>query len=545
MAQGDGNCLQKLRTMRDEVKLEVAKERKAFLEQFHGLISSWKGKLPNLRDVFRPEEIELLLAESVEFDPSFKASAFIKFLIRTGYKDEAKVADKDGDNVRVTAVHHAARRGFMHRNYLINDLFVIYDRFDVNYSDENGYTHFHVACESGCDYVVKKFLELGQDPDCCLARNNKSSIVIDPPLHMALVNGCSKVVELLLRHGADPNLAVGDGSAPLHLVCRKANQASVFAKMLLEIDDVRVDAQDKLGNTPFHLALRYGNKKLFEPLLRRMSDPNLADVEGLTPLHIICQKFNNDDHLRLFFRMNDDYERSVRVNAQDSSGNTPLHLALSDGRMSVSKLLMARGADPNVANGDGVTPLHLICQKDDSDSLMETLYEICDEAERKVQANAWDNANRTPLQWAVARLLPKTVGLLLDRGADLSYFEFPSEAQFDEAWRLWKNPHSYRTRLAQAALLTVERLQREYYRPDRSDALTLMRLLKKHEMFKKPFKPEVGRLCRKWALEFFLTLTHYRLPILCCDIILDDLEDDDICNLCLAATGLNSTQRFT
>uniref|UniRef100_A0ABD2W1W6 Uncharacterized protein n=1 Tax=Trichogramma kaykai TaxID=54128 RepID=A0ABD2W1W6_9HYME len=542
MAQGNGNCLQKLRTMRGEVKLEVAKERKAFLAQFHSLIGSWTGKLPNLRDIFRPEEIELLLAESVEFNPAFKASGLIQFLIRAGYKDEAKVVDKDGgNNVRVTAVHHAARRGYMHRSYLINDLFVIYERFDVNYSDENGYTHFHVACESGCDYVVKKFLEHGQDPDCRLARNNESSIV-DPPLHMALVNGCSKVVGLLLRHGADPNLAVGDGSTPLHLVCRKANQASVFAKMLFEICDERgpglkVDAQDKLGNTPFHLALRYDNKKLFEPLLRRMSDPNLADVEGLTPLHIICQKFSNDDYLRMFFRMNDDYKRLVRVNAQDSAGNTPLHLALSDGRMAVSKLLMERGADPNVANRDGVTPLHLICQMDESDSLMEKLYEICDGAERKVQANAWDNCNRTPLAWAVARFLPKTVGLLLDRGADLSYFEFPSEAQFDEASRLWRH---YQTRLGQAALLTVERLQREDYRLDRSDALTLMRLLKRHEMFKKPFKPEVGRLCRKWALEFSLMLTRYRLPILCCDIILDYLEDDDICNICLAATGLNS-----
>ncbi|CAB0035085.1 unnamed protein product [Trichogramma brassicae] len=487
--------------MREEVKLEVAKERKAFLVQFHSLIGSWTGKLPNLRDIFRPDEIELLLAESVEFDTKFKAAAFIQFLIQTGYKDEAEVVDKDGgNNVRVTAVHHAARRGYIHRNYLINDLFIIYDRFDSNYSDENGYTHFHVACESGCEFVVKKFLELGQDPDC---RNNKSESI---------------------RRCTWP---------------WKANQACVYAKMLFEIGDegglrVRVDAQDKLGNTPFHLALRYGNKKLFESLLRRISDPNLADVEGLTPLHIICQRFNKEEYLRMFFKLNDDHKRLVRVNAEDRCGNTPLHLALSEGRMGVSKLLMARGADPNLANKDGETPLHLICKRDDSDGMMETLYEICDRAKRKVQANAWDNSNRTPLQWAVARLLPKTANLLLDRGADLSWFEFPSETQFDEAWKFWKNTHSYRARLAPAALAIVERLQREDYRLDRSDALTLMRLFKRHDLFKKPFKPEVGRLCRKWAVGFFLTLTHYRLPILCCDMILDDLEDDDIWSMAIS-----------
>ncbi|CAB0045308.1 unnamed protein product [Trichogramma brassicae] len=42
-----------------------------------------------------------------------------------------------------------------------------------------------------------------------------------------------------------------------------------------------------------------------------------------------------------------------------------------------------------------------------------------------------------------------------------------------------------------------------------------------------------------WALEPFMELMRYRLPILCCDMIIDELTNEDLCNICLAAAGQN------
>ncbi|CAB0043505.1 unnamed protein product [Trichogramma brassicae] len=48
---------------------------------------------------------------------------------------------------------------------MVIKLFNIYKNFNVNYTDEAGLTHFHAACMARCKHVIEKFLELGQDPN--------------------------------------------------------------------------------------------------------------------------------------------------------------------------------------------------------------------------------------------------------------------------------------------------------------------------------------------------------------------------------------------
>ncbi|KAL7291415.1 hypothetical protein TKK_0015003 [Trichogramma kaykai] len=101
----------------------------------------------------KPEEIDWLLntesytLRDIEEDKDYVDAKFqdvVKFVARSGYKDEL-VVDNDGKPLlrRTTALRRAARRKY---DYIIPDLFQIYNRYDVNCTDETGLTHFHVAC---------------------------------------------------------------------------------------------------------------------------------------------------------------------------------------------------------------------------------------------------------------------------------------------------------------------------------------------------------------------------------------------------------------
>ncbi|CAB0044511.1 unnamed protein product [Trichogramma brassicae] len=310
--------------LRARANWEVEKDRHEFLHQLYPLLKNWKGQLPHLRDIFQPEEIDWILSQAVKKIENDRGQRIIEFLVDTGYKDEPKV-DKNGRPSlhRTTPVHHVARRDrkvigklIQNTRRMIPKLFNIYNRFDVNYIDELGFTHFHVACLTGCYDVVEKFLKLGQDANCFTENS------VDPPLHLALIHNRKEVLRLLLEYKADPNLLNTNELAALHIICKKSIDDYVLANMLFEFSHdqykpLQVNVLDKSGDSLLHVALSRERDHLFRLLLRNGADPNLANAEGLTPLQMICQEKNADKLLEELFDLSYDQYQPVQVNAQD------------------------------------------------------------------------------------------------------------------------------------------------------------------------------------------------------------------------------------
>uniref|UniRef100_A0ABD2X4T7 Uncharacterized protein n=1 Tax=Trichogramma kaykai TaxID=54128 RepID=A0ABD2X4T7_9HYME len=423
---------------------------------------------------------------------------------------------------RTTPVHHAFYRKL---TCTIYKLFQIYNRFDMNYADEVGFTHFHLACEWDCEYVVEKFLQLGQDPNCLVP---------------------------------------------------------------------------KTGDSPLHLSLKCTNVKICELLLRNGADPNLANIDGSTPLHIIAQKFKSGDLARMLFELSKEKYQPLHIDARDKFGRTPLRCALavayrSDEKQTI-EILIRNGADPNSTNQHGSTLLHIICRKYLNDNLPKTFFEVCDNMQLTLQVDGLNNLGQTPLQWAVANFSPRMVDLLLDHGADVSKFIFPTECYFGKSlsFRMCNSSFNPELRLASAALMIVERLENRGYELDQSGALTIVKFLDRLKIFNmskhlrmpwycygggyfasmlpydvfrlqpteatKRFKYEdyyefsksanIGKICviqlcekmsrrffQRWALEFVMELTHYELPIICCEKIIAKLMNQDLIHICIAASG--------
>ncbi|CAB0043791.1 unnamed protein product, partial [Trichogramma brassicae] len=177
-------------------------------------------------------------------------------------------------------------------------------------------------------------------------------------------------------------------------------------------------ATEKFPSPPLNSALSQRSEEhkiVVELLLRAGANPNIADAEGLTGLHL-CAGMKPDDRglAETLFELCPERHRPLRVDARDRSGRTPLHWALYRGNGSVAELLLRRGADPSLPTGDGSTALHVICESRLEIYVRELLFEIIEELQEQVNIDARDNCGNAPLRFAPANGSKKLVEYLIE-----------------------------------------------------------------------------------------------------------------------------------
>uniref|UniRef100_A0ABD2X4J4 Uncharacterized protein n=1 Tax=Trichogramma kaykai TaxID=54128 RepID=A0ABD2X4J4_9HYME len=484
---------------------------------------------------------------------------------------------------------------------------------DPNSPNLEGSTPLHVICDNRSDDAefLEAFLKICKDTHQKLrieARDKKGRT----PLKLASDHVDPKIVEILLRHGANPNVANRAGLTPVHFVSKRPNNHGTNAhllEMFCELANekykpVQINVASEAGLTPLDYAVARQCKSLTKSLLRFGADPNFTTVKGLTTLHKICSYDNlNVKLVKMLFKY-----KPVKVDAQDDQGYTPMHYAVNRCHQSVVELLLRNGSDPNSPNLEGSTPLHVICDnRSDDAEFLEAFLKICKDTHQKLRIEARDKKGRTPLELAVGNILPNTVDVLLNQGAGLSSFVFPTVKQFDEINDYRKHVWCSKLLVASGLLMIVERLEKRGYELVQSDALTIMEFFTKYDLREssdveepwydeesfeieakkimvKPslslydltrLRPEKAakmltyrhylkltctkisklskefrrncaeHLCEKLARPFFRRWTLYpfweqivlyRLPLLCCDMMIDNLKNKDLFNICLAAT---------
>lgn len=119
---------------------------------------------------------------------------------------------------------------------------------------------------------------------------------------------------------------------------------------LLDVKGVDVNATTSWGATPLHGA---DNLPTLIALLDRGADPTLVTPYGTTPLMLQASASGGDvgivERLLQYLRVR------ATVNMQDKRGNTVLHYACKSAAN--VHFLLQTGANPNITNNDGGTPL--------------------------------------------------------------------------------------------------------------------------------------------------------------------------------------------
>lgn len=127
---------------------------------------------------------------------------------------------------------------------------------------------------------------------------------------------------------------------------------NALSKLLAQGGDV--NATDAEGRTALICAVVEGKESIVEFLLKNQCLVDLQDNCGFSALHFAAQDYRIAIARLLL-------DAGAAVDLQDSYGNTPLWRATfeSRGRGEMIELLLARGADRNLKNLNGKSPVDL------------------------------------------------------------------------------------------------------------------------------------------------------------------------------------------
>ncbi|XP_076311848.1 LOW QUALITY PROTEIN: histone-lysine N-methyltransferase EHMT2-like [Tachypleus tridentatus] len=215
---------------------------------------------------------------------------------------------------------------------------------------------FYASAKAGNVEKILQLIALGFDPNHKFEDHDNET-----PLHIAASSGHLVVVHLLLQAGAVFDHLTNQLYTPL-MYSVEAGHTSVVEYLVKA--GAQLDARGEDGMTALHLAARCGNVEICKVLLDTgRINVNIQDDGGWTPV-IWASEHSKPAVVRLLL------ERGADPNLRDNEENIALHWSAFSGCLEISQLFLDIGCDLGAVNEHGDTPLHIASRQDNYDSVV-------------------------------------------------------------------------------------------------------------------------------------------------------------------------------
>ena len=226
-------------------------------------------------------------------------------------------------------------------------------------TSKSGCTPLALAAEAGAADVVATLLDKGASTE---AADNKQHT----PLMNASDMGHIEVVELLLAAKASVEARNKTAMTALMFASQSGNLDCARA---LVVAGAQLNVQKEDGFTPFFFAVQNAHAKLAEWLLGEGADINCQNKKRNTPLMRAAEHGSSeidDAVLRLLIDRARRSENALELELKNEKGRTAVHAACTGSATVALLRLLAARANPNVADENGMTPLHIASQVGDA-----------------------------------------------------------------------------------------------------------------------------------------------------------------------------------
>ena len=259
------------------------------------------------------------------------------------------------DNKGNTIFHYCVYNHYINVIIHCNDEY----KLNINAINNQGITPLMVACKFSDAFIIGLLIRYKADVKM---KDNNNDTAIHYIMHRKEIDdNIVKILEKLIKK-INIDEQNNQGVTPLMMACKFLTLDIVG---FLLRNDADVNAKDKEGNTPMHYALHNHNSSILKALLTK-DNSNAKNNQGVTLLMVACGFANiNDNSTKLYGdTITQLLDAGADVNVKDKEGNTPMHYAVrntnSDTIMNIITILKTYKVELNAQNNNLETPLDIL-----------------------------------------------------------------------------------------------------------------------------------------------------------------------------------------